>query len=66
MSGKKADLYLQPFWLFTVSTKLELRETVSSSNNANNAFDQNPPTMSEVRDTSIMNINHGGKNSFTQ
>ena len=39
-------------------------KTVSSSDNANNALDQNPPTMSEGRDRSIMK--HGGKNSFTQ
>ena len=35
--------------------------TVPSSNNANNALDWNPPTMSEVRDTPITN-NHGGIN----
>ena len=40
-------------------------ETVSSSNNANNALDQNPPTMSKDCDTPITS-NHGGINSSTQ
>ena len=39
--------------------------SVSSSHNANNALDRNPPTMSEVCDTPITN-NHGGTNSSTQ
>ena len=39
--------------------------TVSSSSNANNALDRDPPTMREVRDTPITN-NHGGTNSSTQ
>ena len=33
--------------------------TVSSSNNANNALDRNPPTMSKVCETSITS-KHGG------
>ena len=39
--------------------------SVSSSDNANNALDRNPPTMSEVCDTPITN-NHGGTHSSTQ
>ena len=38
--------------------------SVSSSYNANNALNRNPPTMSEVCDTPITN-NHGGTNSST-
>ena len=39
--------------------------SVSSSHNANNVLDQNPPTMSEVCDTTITN-NHIGTYSSTQ
>ena len=39
--------------------------TASSSNNASNALNRNPPTMNEVRHTPITN-NHGSKNSSTQ
>ena len=39
--------------------------SVSSSHNANNALDRNPPTMCKVCDTPITN-NHGGTNSLTQ
>ena len=38
-----------------------LSRSVSSSHNANNVLDRDPPTMSEVCDTPITN-NHGGKN----
>ena len=37
----------------------------SSSHNANNALDQNPPTMGQVCDAPITN-NLGGTNSLTQ
>ena len=39
--------------------------SVSSSHNANNALDRNPPTMSQVCNTTITN-NHSGTNSLTQ
>ena len=39
--------------------------TASSSINASNALNRNPPTMNEVRDTPITN-NHGSTNSSTQ
>ena len=39
--------------------------SISSSHNANNALDRNPPTMSQVCNTTITN-NHGGTNSSTQ
>ena len=39
--------------------------SVSSSHNANNALDRNPPTMSKVCNTPITN-NHGSTNSLTQ
>ena len=42
-----------------------LSRSVSSSHNANNALDRNPPTMSEVCDTPITN-NHDGTNISTQ
>ena len=40
-------------------------ETVPSPDNANDALDRSPPTMSAVRDTPITN-NHGGITSSTQ
>ena len=42
-----------------------LSRSVSSSHNANNALDRNPPTMNEVCDTPITS-NHGVTNISTQ
>ena len=41
-------------------------ETLFSSNNASNASNRNPPTISKVRNTPITNISkHGGTNSHS-
>ena len=42
-----------------------INQGVSSSNNANNVLDRDPPTMSDVRETPVTN-NHCGTNSSTQ
>ena len=48
-----------------IATTADRGGNSSSSNNANNALDRNPPFMSEVRDSRIAN-NQGGTNSPTQ
>ena len=58
----------QRYWAIggNMLTKItRINQGVSSSNNANNVLDRDPPTMSDVRETPVTD-NHCGTNSSTQ
>ena len=71
-TGTYSGIEIPEAWMSTIRQhdnwplpRWNAKGSASSSHNAKNALDRNPPTMSEVCDTRITD-NHGGTNSSTQ
>ena len=73
--NRDSEIKISEAWILTCTIrqhnsrsvpKRTAEETLFYSNNASNASNRNPPTISKVRNTPITNINnHGGTNSHS-